>query len=156
MTTPLIGLWSLTEFVIQSKSARHLKRPCGNNPHGYMSYHSSGHMQALLCHEQRSPFPKDLEHAHAASAEDKAQAFNESLSYAGEWTLKDQEVLIMCNFSNPRRPGVDRTDQSAQQRPTGSQYDVSSRSGPISILKWQRSEGVFVTAIDYFNSTKTC
>ena len=142
MTTPLIGLWSLTEFVIQSKSARHLKRPFGNNPHGFLSYHSSGHMQALLCHEQRSPFPKDLEHAHAASAEDKAQAFNESLSYAGEWSLKDQEVAHYVQFStNPQIMGqvlIRRINQLSKDQLILS-YDVSSRSGPIEyILKWQK------------------
>ena len=142
MTTPLIGLWSLTEFVVQSKSAQLLKRPFGLKPHGFLSYHSSGHMQALLCHEQQSPFPKNLEHAHTASTEAKAQAFNESLSYAGEWTLTDRQVAHHVHFStNPQIMGqmlIRRINRLSKEQLVLS-YDVPSRSGPIEyILKWQK------------------
>lgn len=142
MTSSIVGLWSLTEFVIKSPSAQSIKWPFGQKPFGYLSYHFSGHMQALLCHETRSPFPKDLEHAHLANDQVKAQAFNESLSYGGEWRRTGNNMAHHVQFAtNPQIMGqiLTRRIDTLDDKNLILSYDVPSRKGLLEyILSWHK------------------
>ena len=142
MSDDLIGLWSLTDFFIVFENDRPPKTPFGKHPSGFLSYHNNGRMQALLSHHTRSSFPNDLEHAHLASDRDKAQAFNESLSYAGRWSLSGQRITHQVLFAtNPQIIGralvrhVDLLDEKNLHL----RYSVAGRSGAINyILKWTK------------------
>ena len=140
MSDHLMGLWSLTEFSISFPDERPTRYPFGRKPSGFLSYHSSGHMQALLSHQDRSPFPKDLEHAHRVDETTKARAFDESLSYAGRWELDNTVIHHHVLFaSNPQIIGHTLSRRIHQLTETHLQlgYAVHGRSGQINyILKW--------------------
>ena len=94
VTKALIGAWKLQRFEISFADGRQSLFPFGEQAQGLIIYSESGHMSAILSSDHRKPFSTSrLEDSNKASLEEKAQAFDSYLNYAGTYRIEGDEVV---------------------------------------------------------------
>jgi len=95
----LIGAWNLERFTIRVDGRPPLY-PFGEDAHGMLVYAASGHMSAVLSHGTRAPLGVSrLENARRATSQQRAEAFDSYLSYAGTWRLDGETVAHTVTLS---------------------------------------------------------
>jgi len=110
MKSQFIGLWRLQLFQIEFSDHREVLYPFGKSAEGQLIYTESGYMQALLQHENRTPFSlAGFEKAHHIDPLEKATAFNEYLSYGGKYEIfSDRVVHYVQQALNPSIIGTEQ------------------------------------------------
>ncbi|MFM7531879.1 MAG: lipocalin-like domain-containing protein [Rubrivivax sp.] len=87
----LIGTWTLLRYVVRfadgSESA-----PLGDDALGCICYTAEGRMAGFMARAGRRPFAS-ADRLLATPAE-KAQAFDDCVSYAGRWTLREDGMVV--------------------------------------------------------------
>ena len=96
----LHGHWRLQRCTLSFSDGRPTRHPFED---GFLCYSPQGTMQACLSTKERSVFSKSsLERGYQASQAEKAQCFDEYLSYAGSYEIVNQQVIHHVDVSlNP-------------------------------------------------------
>ena len=96
----LIGCWLLEDCTLIFSDGRPSKTPFQK---GMICYTHSGYMQATLSVFPRSnPSISGLERGHKLTEQEKAQAFDEYMSYGGRYSYNSTEVFHNIDFAlNP-------------------------------------------------------
>jgi len=110
MPNRFIGTWKLQDFRLKLSDQRADVYPFGTSAQGLLSYTNTGHMQAILSHEERSLFSiSGLEQAHLVPHSEKVTAFNECLSYAGTYQVLSDRIIHRVEYAlNPSIIGQDQ------------------------------------------------
>ena len=132
VASELVGAWTLASFVITFDDGRAPLFPFGEDATGQLLYTASGRMSAVLSRADRPGFGiARLEQATAATAEQKADAFDSYLSYAGRYRVEGETVFHDVDFSlapdtvghvHARRATLDGETLTLA-------YDLTSKSG---------------------------
>jgi hypothetical protein len=85
----LVGTWKLVSASNVTDTRIVKNEVYGRNPIGFLTYTADGRMMAIITDEGRKPLSK---YWRVAPAEEKAQAYSTSLSYAGTFTLSGNKV----------------------------------------------------------------
>lgn len=83
----LLGTWSLVSASSTSSAGEKDEAPYGSSPSGLLTYTTDGRVSALISHGGRKPLSPN------ASAQEKADAFNTFIAYAGRYTFQDDRVV---------------------------------------------------------------
>ena len=95
-----VGVWLLEQAQISFSDARLPLEPFGSSPQGMLIYTASGHMQALLSHQHRTPLSTPhLEGAHRCSPTEKSMAFDEYLSYGGRAHVEHSQMVHTVEYA---------------------------------------------------------
>ena len=135
----LVGAWALVDFWIRFDDGRPAQAGFGPGATGWLLYSDSGRMSALLSRAQRPALsiPR-LESAQRAPAAEKAQAFDDYLSYAGSWRLDGDEVVH--EVSEALVPNIVGLAQRRRASLSGDLLTLSYRGGPkLYTLRWRRA-----------------
>lgn len=140
----IAGTWALVSFVVESDTGT--THPYGEDAFGRLLYDREGWMSAVLMTRPRSAGSRSLEGARHASTEDKAQAFDEYLSYTGRWSAEtlNGETWIAHHVDASLVPAVIGTTLRRRARVDGDQlvldYETRSSSGRKRrfVLRWRR------------------
>ncbi len=101
----LVGTWKLVKASNVTDQGVVKDEPYGRNPIGFLTYTADGRMMALITDGGRKLLSK---YWRAAPAEEKAQAFSTSLSYAGTYTVSGNRVTHHVEASSdPNRVNKD-------------------------------------------------
>jgi Lipocalin-like domain len=101
----LIGTWKLVAASNVTDTKIVKNEVYGRNPIGFLTYTADGRMMAIITDEGRKPLSK---YWRVAPAEEKAEAFSTSLSYAGTFTLSGNKVTHHVEASsNPNWVNTD-------------------------------------------------
>lgn len=96
----LFGTWRLVAASSTSSSGEKDATPYGTNPSGLLTYDPDGRVSALISYAGRKPL------SPAASAQEKAAAFDTFIAYAGRYTFDGErvvhhvEVASIQNYAN--------------------------------------------------------
>ncbi|MEO1170598.1 MAG: lipocalin-like domain-containing protein [Myxococcota bacterium] len=140
----IVGVWELVSFHVELGGES--TSPFGPEPFGRILYDSSGWMSAVLMKTPRSSAGASLESARHSTSEDKAQAFDEYLSYTGRWRVEDLdgETTVVHEVDASLVPSVIGTALRRRATLDGDtltlDYENRSRSGKERrfILRWRR------------------
>ena len=87
----LAGSWQLVSIVRQAPDWRRDNAPFGKHPTGLLIYSADGHTSFIISYDDRKRLSS--EDRLAASAEEKAAAFDTSFGYAGRYTCSGGKVV---------------------------------------------------------------
>ncbi len=90
----LVGTWKLVSASSTTSGGVRNETPYGSNPVGLLTYTGDARVAASISYGGREPL------SVAAGTEEKAQAFNTFLSYAGLYTFKDDKVIHHVEVSS--------------------------------------------------------
>ncbi|MGP0073776.1 MAG: lipocalin-like domain-containing protein [Bryobacteraceae bacterium] len=85
----LVGTWKLVSASNVTDKGIVNREAYGPNPIGFLTYTADGRMMGILTNGGRKPLSKGWK---VAPAEEKAEAFSTSLSYAGTFTVSGDRV----------------------------------------------------------------
>jgi Lipocalin-like domain len=85
----LVGTWRLVSVSNVTDTGIVREEAYGRNPIGFLTYTADGRMMGILTNRGRKPLSKGWK---VAPAEEKAEAFSTSLSYAGTFTVSGDRV----------------------------------------------------------------
>jgi hypothetical protein len=101
----LVGGWCLRRWTIDYPDGRAATMPFGPDAVGLLVYAADGWMTATMSRARRTELSSGP--GAAASAEARAQAFSEYLSYAGRWELRGADIVHHVEWSmNPALIGT--------------------------------------------------
>ncbi|MDA0207160.1 MAG: lipocalin-like domain-containing protein [Acidobacteria bacterium] len=104
---PLVGTWSLVSVSSTAADGTIDAAPYGESPTGHLTYTAGGYMQVVLAFSDRPRLSSDW---RTAPAEQRAEAFATSLSYAGRFSIEDGQVTHHVEVSSdPNRIGTSIT-----------------------------------------------
>lgn len=137
----LIGTWTLEAFEVHRPGAEIL-HPMGADALGRLSYGADGRMTAMLSRSDRSALsvPR-LEAYGRAPVEEKADAFDSFMAYAGRYSLEDGAVVHHVELASvPNIVGAhQRREANFEGETLVLRYTVtSSRGTRTNILRWRR------------------
>lgn len=90
----LIGTWSLVSASSTGSAGEKDAAPYGSTPSGLLTYTTDGRVSALISYDGRKPL------SPGASVQEKAEAFNTFIAYAGRYTLQDDQVTHHVEVSS--------------------------------------------------------
>jgi hypothetical protein len=90
----LVGTWVLVSASSTTSAGEKDAAPYGTNPSGLLTYTADGRVSALISYGGRKPL------SPGASAQEKAEAFNTFIGYAGGYTLQDDRVIHHVEVSS--------------------------------------------------------
>jgi len=101
----LVGTWKLVSVSNVTDSGIVREEAYGRNPIGFLTYTADGRMIAILTNGGRKLLSKGWK---VAPAEEKAEAFSTSLSYAGTFTVSGDRVTHHVEAAtDPNRANTD-------------------------------------------------
>lgn len=101
----LVGTWKLVSVANVTDKGIVKEEAYGRNPIGFLTYTADGRMMAIITDGSRKPLSK---YWRVAPAEEKAEAFSTSLSYAGTFSLSGNKVTHHVEASSdPNRVNKD-------------------------------------------------
>lgn len=86
----LVGTWQLVTASASSGGERN-DAPFGPNPAGLITYTSDGRVMAIISHSDRKRLASG--DRISASADERAEAFATSFSYAGRYSLSGDSII---------------------------------------------------------------
>lgn len=90
----LIGTWKLVSASSTGSAGDRDATPYGANPSGILTYTADGRVSALISYDGRKPL------SPGASVQDKAQAFDTFIAYAGRYTFQGERVVHHVEVSS--------------------------------------------------------
>ncbi len=90
----LVGTWSLVRATSTTAAGDRNQNPYGASPSGLLTYSASGRVMALISFGGRKPL------SVRAKAEEKADAFDTFLAYAGRYSLLGNRVTHHVEVSS--------------------------------------------------------
>ena len=90
----LVGTWKLVSASSRTSAGARSEAPYGSNPVGFLTYTADGRVTAMISYDGRKPL------SVGAGTEEKAEAFNTFLAYAGGYTLKGEKVIHHVEISS--------------------------------------------------------
>jgi hypothetical protein len=90
----LLGTWRLVGAVSTTASGERNENPYRLNPSGLLTYSAAGRVMALISFGGRKPL------SIRAGAEEKAEAFETFLAYAGRFTVNGDKVIHHVEISS--------------------------------------------------------
>lgn len=90
----LFGTWRLVSASSKSSSGDKDATPYGQNPSGLLTYTPDGRVSALISHGGRKPL------SPAATSQEKADAFNTFIAYAGRYKLDGERIVHQVEISS--------------------------------------------------------
>lgn len=90
----LIGTWKLVSASSTGSAGDRDATPYGATPSGILTYTADGRVSALISYAGRKPL------LPGASAQDKAQAFDTFIAYAGRYTFQGERVVHHVEVSS--------------------------------------------------------
>ncbi|HZQ20689.1 MAG TPA: lipocalin-like domain-containing protein [Terriglobales bacterium] len=90
----LVGTWSLVGAVSTASSGERNENPYRVNPSGLLTYSPEGRVIALISFGGRKPL------SMRAGTEEKAEAFDTFLAYAGRYTVAGDKVTHRVEISS--------------------------------------------------------
>jgi len=133
----LLGTWKLLTAVSTTASGERNENPYRENPSGLLTYSPTGRVIALISFGGRKPL------SIRAATEEKAEAFDTFLAYAGRYSVNGNKVVhhveisSIQNYVNRdliRTVSFDGDSMTLTTPPTS----VSGKGQTLS-LTWQRS-----------------
>jgi hypothetical protein len=94
-TDDLIGDWTLISACSTSSTGERNDAPYGAHPRGRLIYTASGDVCALISHDGRKPLTFG-----GGTIDERAQAFQSFLAYAGRYSLKGDSVIHHVEISS--------------------------------------------------------
>lgn len=90
----LVGTWTLVSASSTSSAGEKDAAPYGLDPSGLLTYTADGRVAALISYGGRKPL------SPGASVQEKAEAFNTFIAYAGRYTFQDDRVTHHVEVSS--------------------------------------------------------
>lgn len=140
----VVGVWQLVSYTAQDAETGAVIEPFGSAPKGFIFYTAGGRMSALLTAGERKRFSAG--NRINAPAEERAEAFATSSSYAGTYTLEGDRVTHHVEVAtNPDWVGG---DQLRFPRIEGKRLIITTPPLPtrpdgklrVSTLTWEKVE----------------
>lgn len=132
----LLGTWRLVGAVSTTTEGERNENPYRTNPLGLLTYSPAGRVMALISFGDRKPL------SMRAGAEEKAEAFDTFLAYAGRYSVNGEKVIHHVEISSIQNY-VNR-DLTRTVRFDGDRMTLitppTSVSGKVQVLEltWQR------------------
>lgn len=133
----LVGTWKLAGAVSTTTSGERNENPYRVNPSGLLTYSPAGRVMALISFGDRKPL------SIRAGTEERAEAFETFLAYAGQYSVNGDKVIHHVEISSIQNY-VNR-DLIRTVRFDGDRMTLitppTSVSGKVQVLEltWQRS-----------------
>jgi lipocalin-like protein len=135
----LVGTWRLVSVTTSSTDGATNDSVFGSNPSGLLTYTPDGRMSAVISYGGRTPLSGDRT---SAPANERADAFNTFLAYAGRYTTAGDRVthhVEVASFQNWVNTDLIRTVRHDRDR-------ITLRTPPTSVggvtrtteLVWER------------------
>ena len=102
----LVGLWHIVHWLEIYEDGR-IIAPFGTALRGFLRYTPDGHMMCVISKPARARFASDQQ--YAATAQEKAQAYDDFFVYAGHYERADNFVVHHVDyalFPNVRRQNI--------------------------------------------------
>ena len=90
----LVGTWKLVSASSRTSAGARSEAPYGASPVGFLTYTADGRVTAMISYDGRKPL------SVGAGTEEKAEAFNTFLAYAGCYTLQGDKVIHRVEISS--------------------------------------------------------
>ena len=90
----LVGTWTLVRAASTTAAGDRNENPYGVSPSGLLTYSSTGRVTALICFGGRKTL------SVGAKADEKAEAFDTFLAYAGRYSLLGNKVTHHVEISS--------------------------------------------------------
>jgi hypothetical protein len=90
----LVGTWKLVSASSTTSAGSRSETPYGDSPMGFLTYTGDGRVSAMISYDGRKPL------SVGAGTEEKAEAFNTFLAYAGQYTLNGDKVIHHVEVSS--------------------------------------------------------
>lgn len=136
----LIGAWQLVRYFVRFADGREAT-PLGDDAVGRICYTADGHMYGFMARAQRQPFAS-ADRLLAAPAE-KAQAFDDCVTYAGRWTLREDglvvhhvELSLLPNWTGQEQLRIPLLDAQGLELAAHIGEGAARRSA---IVRWRRA-----------------
>ena len=94
----LVGTWRLVSASSTTSTGERIEAPYGPSPTGFLTYGADGRMTSLISYGGRKPL--SFGGGTRSAQEERAEAFNTFLAYAGRYTLGDDEVTHHVEISS--------------------------------------------------------
>ena len=139
----LVGSWLLVRWSVEYPDGRAPTLPFGDDAVGLITYAADGWMTATMSRRRREGLSAPT--AARASAESKARAFDEYLTYGGRWRIEGDSVVheVMVSM-NPTLIGVPQrrvaTFRDGLLDLTAAETDAASGRSRLHRIAWKRAE----------------
>ena len=94
----LVGTWRLVSISSRSADGRLDDAPFGKHPTGMFIFTPDGHASVIISNEGRKRFSSD--DRLAASAQEKADAFDTSFGYSGRYRCSADRVVLRASVAS--------------------------------------------------------
>ena len=94
----LVGTWRLVSASSTTSTGERIEAPYGPSPAGFLTYGADGRMTSLISYGGRKRL--SFGGGTRSAQEERAEAFNTFLAYAGRYTLGDDEVTHHVEISS--------------------------------------------------------
>jgi hypothetical protein len=139
----IVGSWLLVRWSIDYPDGRAPTLPFGDDAVGLITYAGDGWMTATMSRRQRAGLSGPT--AARASAESKARAFDEYLTYGGRWRIDGEavvhEVMVSMNptlIGTPQRREVQFRDGLLEL--SAGEPDAASGRSRLHRIVWRRAQ----------------
>ncbi len=131
------GGWNLVSWTATAPDGT-LRHPYGEHPIGRILYHPDGLMSASLMRSGRASFAS--ENRHEATAEERAAAYYDFMSYFGSFTVEEAAGTVTHHVDGATFPNWIGTDLVRSYDFAGDQLTLSLErpDGTRHALVWQR------------------
>lgn len=135
----LIGAWDLVRYFVRFESGLETT-PLGDDARGRICYTADGYMFGFMARRRRQPFAS-ADRLLATSAE-KAQGFDDCVTYAGRWSLRD-DGLVVHHVELSLLPNWTGQDQVRTPRLEGQTLELAACIGEgadrrSAVVRWRR------------------
>lgn len=138
----IVGSWLLVHWSVDYPDGRPPTLPFGEDAIGLITYAADGWMTATMSRRRREGLSAPT--AARASAESKARAFDEYLTYGGPWRIDGDavvhEVMVSMNptlIGTPQRRVVSFSDGLLHL--TAAETDPASGRSRLHRISWRRA-----------------
>jgi hypothetical protein len=90
----IVGTWRLVSYIEEETESKAVHKNFGDNPLGFITYTSDGHMMVMFADPSRKP-PA----ARKATDIEAAQLYRTMVAYAGRYTLEGEKVTHHIDIS---------------------------------------------------------
>ena len=90
----VVGTWRLVSWVEEETESKAVHKLFGDNPLGFITYTSDGHMMVMFADPSRKPAA-----ASKATDAEAAQLYRTMVAYAGRYTLEGDNVIHHIDIS---------------------------------------------------------
>ncbi|MFZ4650365.1 MAG: lipocalin-like domain-containing protein [Rubrivivax sp.] len=143
----LVGVWDLVRYFVRLPDGTELA-PLGDDAVGRIGYTADGYMFGFMARARRAPFAS-VDRLLATPAE-KAAAFDDCVSYAGRWTLREDglvvhhiEVSLLPNWTGQAQLRIPVADEQGLELVAHVGEGAARRSA---IARWRRASGAIWAA----------